>query len=315
MNEKRVIALGFFDGVHLGHAALLRRARQRAEELGAEACLLTFDSHPDELVSGVKVELLNSPEDRAYIASHYFGIEQVLTVHFDEAMMHMPWRDFADGVLRDYGAVHFVVGDDFRFGYRGEGTAEKLHAYAIEKGYGCDVIEKVELDGVVVSSTYIRTLVAEGNVEEAGRFLGHPHLLTGPVLHGFRLGRKLGTPTINQRFEPGVLVPRHGVYAARVRLLDEAAYWPAVTNIGVRPTVGGEDAVSVVGWLLGNEGNAYDRPAVCELYAFLRPERKFDSLEALSGQIHADAARVPEVLRQYGLLGGEEPGEGGPKPL
>ena len=300
MKEKRVIALGFFDGVHLGHAALLRTARQRAEELGAEPCLLTFDCHPDELVSGVKVELLNSPADRAYIASRYFGIERVLTIHFDEATMRMPWRDFIDGVLRDYGAIHFVVGDDFRFGYRGEGTAEKLREYGREKGCGCDVIKKVELDGIIVSSTYIRGLVAEGRMEEAERFLGHPHLLTGPVRHGFRLGRKLGTPTINQRYEPGVLLPRFGVYAARMRLMDEEGCWPAVTNIGVRPTVSGSEAVSVESWLLGFDRDVYDRLVVCELYSFLRPEQKFPSVEALREQIHADARRALKVLNEIG---------------
>ncbi len=297
MNEKRVIALGFFDGVHLGHAALLKTARKRAEELGAKPCLLTFDSHPDELVSGTRVELLNSPADREYIARRWFGIEEVLTIHFDEATMRMPWRDFVDGVLRDYGAVHFVVGDDFRFGYRGEGTAEKLRELGREKGCGCDVIPKVSLDGVIVSSTYVRTLVAAGDVEAANRFLGHPHLLTGPVLHGFHLGHSLGTPTINQRFEPGVLVPRHGVYAAKVRFPGEEGCWTAVTNIGVRPTVSGGNAVSVESWLMDFDRDVYGRLAVCELYGFLRPERKFESVEALSEQIHRDGAHAEEFFK------------------
>ena len=296
-DTKRVVALGFFDGVHIGHAALLRRARERAEELGAEPAMLTFDSHPDLLVTGSPVQLINSPADRAYIVEHCFGIKDIITVHFDESTMHMHWQTFAEWIAHDYGAVHFVAGHDFRFGDRGEGTAEKLRALGAERGFGCDIMPEVTLDGVTVSSTYIRGLIAEGNIREANRFLGHPHLLTGTVRHGFRLGRTLGTPTINMRFEDNVIVPRHGVYAARLRLADEEEYYPAVTNIGVRPTVSGGSAVSVESYLIGFDREVYDRQAICELYNFMRPEMKFSSLEELGARIKADANSVGDFLK------------------
>ena len=295
-DSKRVVALGFFDGVHLGHAALLNRAREVAEELNTEPAMLTFDSHPDELVTGKPVELINSAEDREYIVSRWFGINKIITIHFDRAMMQMPWRDFTQMVMERYGAVHFVVGHDFRFGFRGEGTAEKLKALGTERGFGCDIMPKVEIDGVTVSSTYIRELVTEGRIEEANRFLGHPHLLTGTVRHGFKLGRRLGTPTINQKFEDNVIVPRCGVYAAKLGVIGEEEIYPAVTNIGVRPTVSGDKAVSVESYLLDFDRDVYDKRVVCELYAFMRPEMKFSSIDELGQRIKADAQTAKKIV-------------------
>lgn len=300
--EKRVVALGFFDGVHLGHAALLKRTRELAAQLDVRPALLTFDSHPDQIVSGMAVSLINSPADRRYIADNFFNISDIITIPFDEKTMHMPWADFVRLVIEKFGAVHFVVGDDFRFGYRGEGTAEKLKALGAELGFGCDILPRVRLGDVIVSSTYIRSLVADGNMSEARRFLGHPHLVTGEVRHGFRLGRKLGAPTINMRIEDGVIVPRHGVYAAKLRLLGESEYYTAVTNIGVRPTVSGENAVSVESFLLDFDRDVYGMEAVCEFYRFMRPEMKFPSVEALSERIHKDAEDVRAYFEKNGTV-------------
>ena len=155
----RVIALGFFDGVHIGHGALLRRTRERATELGLRAAAMSFDSHPDTLVSGVPVPLINSMDDRAALMRRLYGIDDVIFAHFDRAMMEMPWEDFlGDFLVRQHGAAHLVCGHDFRFGYRGQGTPERLREYCAAHGLGCDVIPEVLLDGRTVSSTYIRTL-------------------------------------------------------------------------------------------------------------------------------------------------------------
>ena len=294
--KNTIYALGFFDGVHLGHAALLNRANAVAKELNIEPAVLTFDRHPDELVSGKPMALINSAEDREYIVSRWFGIDEVITIHFDHDMMQMPWRDFVDMVRETYGAVHFVVGHDFRFGFKGEGTAEKLKALGEEQGFGCDIMPKVELDGVTVSSTYIRELVADGRIEEANRFLGHPHLLTGIVRHGFKLGRKMGTPTINQKFDENIIVPRHGVYAAKLGVIGEEEIYPAVTNIGIRPTVSGDKAVSVESYLLDFDRDVYDIRVVCLFYSFMRPEMKFDSIDELGERIKADALTAKKIV-------------------
>lgn len=292
---KRVIALGFFDGVHLGHGALMNMTRQRAEELSATPSVLSFDTHPDNLVFGSEVPLINSASDREDIIRRCFGINDVVFIHFDKHIMCMPWEEFVSGLIDELNVCHIVVGHDFCFGYKGEGTAEKLKGYCAEHGLGCDIIPAVKLDGRVISSTYIRELIKEGNMEEAMRYLGHPHCLSDTVRSGYHLGSKIGAPTINMAFPDGVLVPKHGVYAARVFLEDGCAY-TAVTNIGVRPTVSRGETVSVESHLLDYSGNLYGRELRVEFYKFLRPEMKFSSCEELAEQIHRDAEEAKNYL-------------------
>ena len=213
---KRVIALGFFDGVHIGHGELLKRTKQRAAELHAMPSVLSFDVHPDTLVFGKEVPLINSAIGREEIIRRCYGIENVVFIHFNRRVMQMDWRDFLEDLIRDLEICHIVVGHDFCFGYRGQGTATRLREYCAEHGLGCDVIPPVMLDGQIVSSTHIRELIAAGEIEEANRWLGHPHTLADTVHSGYHLGRKLGTPTINMFFPHGVIVPRHGVYASKV---------------------------------------------------------------------------------------------------
>ncbi len=287
-DKKRVIALGFFDGVHLGHAALMNKTRERAEELSAMPSVLSFDTHPDNLVFGADVPLINSAIGREDIIRRCFGIENVVFIHFDKHIMCMPWKEFISNLIEELNVCHIVVGHDFCFGYKGEGTAEKLKNYCFEHGLGCDIIPPVTLDGRIISSTYIRELIKEGNMEGAMRYLGHPHTLADTVRSGYHLGSKIGAPTINMRFPQGVLVPKFGVYAAKVYLEDESSY-VAVTNVGVRPTVSEGDTVSVESHLLDYSGNLYGRQVRLEFYKFLRPEVKFSSCEELSAQIHKDA--------------------------
>ena len=285
---KRAIALGFFDGVHIGHGALLNKTKQRAQELGAVPSVLSFDVHPDTLVFGKEVPLINSALGREEIIRRCYGINDVVFIHFSRQTMQMPWQEFADNIITQLGLVWIVVGHDFCFGYRGEGTAEKLRDYCAERKIGCDIIEPVCLDGRIVSSTYIRTLIADGDMEQAARYLGHPHTLQDTVHSGYHLGTKLGAPTINMRFPEGVIVPRHGVYAAKVYLEDGSEHI-AVANIGVRPTVSEDQSVNVETHLIEFSGNLYGRQARVEFYRFLRPERKFPDYEALSEQIRQDA--------------------------
>ncbi len=285
---KRAVAIGFFDGVHIGHAALLERTKQRALESGAIPSVVSFDVHPDNLVFGGEVKLINSALGREDLIRRLFGIDNVVFLHFNRRMMTMPWDEFTRSLCDELNISHIVVGHDFCFGYKGEGTVEKLQGYCAEQGIGCDVIPPVTLDGRIVSSTYIRSLIEKGEMEEARRFLGHPHILTDTVHSGYHLGSRLGAPTINMFFPEGVLVPRHGVYATRVCLEDGESYC-AVTNVGVRPTVGSGNRVSVESHLLDYSGNLYGRQARVEFYAFLRAEERFSGFEALSEQIARDA--------------------------
>ena len=292
--EKTVLALGFFDGLHLGHAALLERAKERAAAIGAAPAILTFDVHPDTFVKGAPVELLNSADDRAYIARRFFGMERLYCIHFNAETMHMPWADFLEWTRDSYGAAHLVVGHDFRCGWRGEGDAERIAAWCAGHGLGCDVIPAVSFEGVTVSSTYIRSLLRSGDMERAAEFLGRPHLLTDTVRTGFRLGRTMDYPTVNMRFEEGVLVPPHGVYFTRV-CLPNGSERGAVTNIGVRPTFDG-DRVTVETHILDYDADLYGRRLAVELLHFRRPERRFDGPAALRAQIGEDARAAREYF-------------------
>lgn len=291
---ERAIALGFFDGVHIGHGALLERTKLRAEEQGLVPSVLSFDIHPDNLVFGGEVPLINSALGREDIIRRLYGIENVVFMHFSPSVMHMPWREFIDSIVEEMHIRQIVIGHDFSCGYHGEGKAEKIRGYCRELGIGCDVIPPVTLDGRVVSSTYIRQLIADGEMEQAARYLGHPHTLADTVRSGYHLGTKMGTPTINMSFPQGVIVPRHGVYAARV-YLENGESFAAVTNVGVRPTVSEGGPVNVESHLLDYSGNLYGRQARLEFYRFIRDERKFDSREALFRQIRRDA----ETVRAY----------------
>ena len=290
--EKRVIALGFFDVVHIGHGALLRRVGEMAARLGAVPAAVTFDTHPTNLILKTPVPLLTSPLDRAELMRRCYGIRDVIVARFDERMMKMPWQDLVTGYLvAEHGAVHLVAGHDFHFGYKGEGNPQRLQELCARLGIGCDIIPKVEQDHITVSSTYIRTLVAQGEMERANQFLGHPHTLTDTVAHGKKLGTTLGFPTVNLRFAPGVLVPARGVYATRV-CFENGDSRPAVTNIGVRPTVDDHGAVNVEGFILDFDGDLYGQTIRMEFYHYLRGERKFPSLEALRDEVMRNAGQT-----------------------
>ena len=290
MNKPSVIALGFFDGVHRGHAALLQKAVQRAAELGVQSAVFTFDRPPKEVVTGRTVHLINSVEDRRDLMERLYGIDRVIFAPFDENMMRCSWQDFLTELLiRENGAVHLVAGHDYHFGYKNEGNPQLLQEACAKLGIGCDIIPKVELEGITVSSTYIRTLVQSGEMERAAEFLGHPHSLSQMVRHGQHFGRTIGIPTINLSIPEGVIVPRRGVYITRVCLPDGRSF-PGVTNVGVRPTVSHNGIITVETFLLDFEGDLYDQHIRLEFFRHLRDEQRFDSAEGLKNQIHRDIA-------------------------
>lgn len=291
---KKVMALGFFDGLHVGHAELINKIKQRSEETGAEPAVLTFDVHPDNLVLKKTVSLINSAYDRERILERCFGINDVVVVHFNQSVMHMDWQVFLDELIAEMNLRWIVVGHDFRFGYKGLGTAEKLREYCAQHGVGCDIIPAVRRDGVIVSSTLIRGLIENGDMEAANRYLGRPHTLTELVRSGYHLGTKMGTPTINMAFPQNVIVPRHGVYAAKA-YIDGNEYL-SVTNVGVRPTVSNTGGVNVESFLLDFCGNLYGHEARIDFYKFLRPEQKFNDINTLAEQIRKDAEQTREYF-------------------
>ena len=283
MMEKTVFALGFFDGVHLGHQALLSWCRRMAEDMGCKAGVITFSGHPEALVTGNAPGLINTQEDRERLFRRY-GMERVIVLPFDRQLMTMPYTDFFQHLL-DCGAAGLVCGEDFRFGYRGEGNAQRLEELCGQAGISCSVVPQQRKNGIAVSSSYIRNLLSQGELETAEDFLGHRHMLTGTVVAGRHLGRTIGIPTANLTLPDGLLVPRLGVYICLVRVGDQE--YPAVANVGTRPTVGGHH-VTVEPWILDFDGDLYGKEITVEFCRFLRPEHKYPSLEQLRQQIQSD---------------------------
>lgn len=292
MRERQVIALGFFDGVHLGHQALLKACRELAGELCCRAAAVTFTTHPDALVVGRSPGLINAPGDRERLLRS-FGMDQVLALPFDEKMRQMHWQDFFRMLLEEYGAAGLVCGHDFRFGNRGEGNSALLQEACTKEGIPCVVIPEQKLDGVLISSTHIRELIRQGNMEKALRFLGHRHILTGKVVPGRRLGHKLGFPTANVQLPEGVVYPKSGVYACRVGIGGISRF--AVTNVGSRPTVDGHQ-VRTESWILDFEGDLYGAEITLEFCTFLRPEQRFGSLKELKAAVLLDAEKTRDFF-------------------
>ena len=294
--ERTVIALGFFDGVHRGHGALLQRTAERARALGAESVVFTFDRPPKEVVTGQPVYLINSAEDRQGLIRRLYGIDRIILAPFDREMMTMSWEDFVTELLvKRCGAVHLVAGHDHRFGHKNAGNAQLLREKCAQLGLGCDIIPEVVHDGITVSSTYIRKLVAAGDVERAAEFLGHRHCLSRTVEHGQRIGRTIGIPTVNLTMPEHVLAPAHGVYITRVYLPDGRSF-AGVTNVGTRPTVSDSGAVSVETFLLDFDGDLYGQTIRLEFCRRLRGERKFDSLEVLRQEIQHNIAETRDYF-------------------
>ena len=291
MKESTIFALGFFDGVHLGHQALLKACRELAEKHSCRAGVVTFTAHPDGLVLGKAPVLITTSEDRKRLL-HAWGAEKVWELPFDKEIMSTHWADFLTQLVQE-GAEGFVCGDDFRFGAGGNGTAQKLAAFCESRNMPCAIVPEQVLDGGRISSTRIRELLEAGEVAAANRLLGHPHILSGIVTKGKQLGRTLGFPTANLPLPDGVLIPKCGVYATKVTM--DGKTYAALTNIGTRPTVNGQ-GVNAECHLIDFAGDLYGKEITVAFYDFLRPEQKFDSLEKLQAQIAADTAKVSKML-------------------
>lgn len=291
MNKRQIVALGFFDGVHLGHQALLTACRGLARELDRETAAITFESHPQSLFRREVPPLLTSVEDRKRLLRLY-GVDQIHAFPVTKEVMSTPWQAFLEELI-GLGAAGFVCGYDFRFGNRGEGNAEKLLRLCEERNLPCVIVPEQTLDGVRISSTHIRDLIENGNMEEAVRYLGHRHILTGQVVTGRKLGHRLGFPTANVLLPEGVVYPKSGVYACRVNVGGLSRI--AVTNVGSRPTVEGHQ-IRTESWILDFDGNLYDREITLEFCTFLRPEQRFGSLEELKAAVLWDAEKTREYF-------------------
>lgn len=291
---KRAIALGYFDGVHLGHQALMQRAVQRAHEIGGTSAVFTFDAHPASVISGVPTPLLTAESYRREEIRTLGGVDEVIFGHFAE-LQHMDWRAFIhDFLIGRFNAGYIISGRNNRFGYRGLGNSAGMAEECAKVGVGYDCVDDVMIDGVLVSSTYIRGLIAVGDMERATRYLGHPYTITGVVQHGRQVGRRIGVPTLNLPLPENMALPPYGVYATRV-LVDGQSYI-AATNIGAKPTFVDGGAPTIEPHLLDFAGDLYGKRIHVELHKFLRPEMAFENADALRAAIAENIRETREFF-------------------
>jgi riboflavin kinase / FMN adenylyltransferase len=271
----RRVAIGTFDGVHLGHRKVID---------GADT-VVTFDPHPQAVVApGTQPKLLTTLSRKAELIAS-LGVQELVVIPFDGAFAERSATDFVDHVLVErVAATHVSVGENFRFGHKAAGDAALL---AADERFETRVVPLLEVDGEVVSSSHIRGLVAGGAVHYADALLGAPFAVDGEVQHGDKRGRSLGYPTANLVPVPGFVVPGHGVYACRVRLPDGSLV-PAATNVGVRPQFVTGRGELIEAFLIDWSGDLYGRRIRVEFLRRLRGERRFDSVEGLVEQMGRD---------------------------
>lgn len=301
------VTLGTFDGVHRGHVAVLGalvEAARREDRSGA--CAITFDPHPRALLqSGPGPDLLTSVDERAVLLAGA-GIDVLVVVAFDERVASTPFDDFVRDVLIDrLGMDHFVLGHDVHFGRGRGGNAHSVRALATEIGFTTAEVASTTLGGAPVSSSRIRRALVDGDFGTAIELLGHPYLFVGDVVRGRGLGRELGFATANLDLPGGRLRPALGVYCGWARW--EGQSWvPAVANIGRGPTVAPDDPPRVEIHLPDRDVDLYDRRVELALAERIRPEARFEGLEALRAAIGRDVASVPGRLAAIPAAGRPE---------
>lgn len=292
------LTIGNFDGVHEGHRRIFRRVRELADARGLKPSVLTFNPHPTRVVAPERApRLMTSCEERAALMTKE-GIEQVLILPFDRQVAQLSPEEFVEQILvNKLGVRAVVVGDNFRFGHRQAGNTQRLQELGERFGFSTEVIPAVTVRGMPVSSSALRRMVEAGHVPQAARLLGRPFTLAGEVVSGHGIGRKQTVPTLN--LQPGSEVfPKTGVYITCTQDLDSARQWKSVTNVGHRPTFGGDDEISIETFLLDPlTGETPKRIRVAFLWR-LRDERKFESAEALKAQIMRDVARTQSYFRR-----------------
>jgi len=285
MDRPSAVSLGKFDGVHRGHQKLIQQVLEQKEQ-GLQTVIFTFEKNPTRILSGLSGQNIMTNEERRRMLEAA-GIDQLLECPFVPEIAHMEPEIFVEEVLsRQMKTAYVAVGKDFRFGYQRRGDCRLLQDMGRRLGFRVDVIEKEKSHGRDISSTYVREALHEGNIPLANELLGYCYFVSGEVLHGRQIGRTLGLPTTNLLPLPSKLLPPNGVYLTRT-IMEEGDFY-GITNIGYKPTVGGETHKGVETFLFDFSGDLYGRHLKVEFLEFERPEQKFQSLDALKTRILSD---------------------------
>jgi riboflavin kinase/FMN adenylyltransferase len=288
------IAIGHFDGVHRGHQNVIRQAIAAAKEADMLSAVLTFDPHPKEVLGqGDQYYRCLTPLETKAALFAELGVDLVFIMRFNMEFSAVTPERFMDDVLRVLGAKQVTVGFDFKFGHRGSGDTDALRRLAAPD-IAVHIVEPLYENERKISSTYVRELLEQGDVQTASQLLGRPYEVSGLVIHGDARGRTIGFPTANLHLLHAYVAPRLGVYAIRA-WVDGVSY-AGVMNHGLKPTFGGEPTPVMEAHLFDFSGDLYDQPIRIQLMAFLRAERKFGGVDELIQQIEADSREARSLL-------------------
>ena len=293
LDQPTAVALGLFDGLHKGHRAVIRKAVNCAPELLPAVFTFTFDD-PEHITTPHYASLLSPERKRTILDS--LGIQLICEPPFSAFRQLEPEPFFRQILLQHLQAKAVFCGYDYHFGKDARGDASLLETLCREAGIRFEAVPPLSYDGSPISSTRIRELLQDGRVEDAAVLLGERYTIDFPVAHGRQLGRKMGFPTINQLYPKGSLLPKFGVYASLANI--DGQDYRGVTNIGIKPTIAGGDAPSAETYLMDYRGDLYGRRIPLSLVAFLRPEKRFDSVEELFRQIRADTQAAYQLLEK-----------------
>jgi len=293
-NRRTAVTIGNFDGVHRGHQAIMRRTVELTREEGGLAVVLSFSNHSDDLL-GERPFLLNNPALRKQLFERQ-GVDALLEVPFDRDFAAMEAETFfRQWLVEGLKIRSLVVGYDFRFGASGKGDYHLLRELADASGVHLERIPPVMEGDTIISSSVIRQLLAQGQIELANKMLGYPFTIDGPVVKGEQIGRRLGFPTANIRIEPQYLLPCYGVYL--VRMIDGEKGFYGLANVGIKPTFGQYKPLVEV-YLMDVEVNLYGHHVRIEFLRFIRPENRFSGPESLQRQINHDLETARKYLNQ-----------------
>jgi len=289
------VTIGKFDGIHLGHQTLMGHAVEVAEEHGIASVVVTFDRHPDALLNPDRVKLpITGPSQKQFLIRET-GVDALLTLTFDEALAALSPEAFVKEVIVDSLKARWVlVGENFRFGAKGSGGVADLLELGQQHGFKVRVIEPVVIDGEVVSTTLVRESLDAGDVVKAARLLGRPHLTTGIIEHGLKIGRTIGFPTANMSRDAEGYLPVDGVYAGW--LYADAERYPAALSIGINETFQAVPRLIEAHVIDHTELDLYDKVVSLEYVAHIRPSAKFDGVESLVEQINIDLDDCRAIL-------------------
>lgn len=291
---EQVVAIGDFDGVHMGHQEVIGRALRTAKKLGLPTAIMTFHPHPRAVMGQDKYVDLLTPMRKKMEMFASLGVSHTYIVTFDASLMRLSPEEFVDQVLHRLGVDSVICGFDFTFGYQGKGNPDTLCELSHGK-FSVEVVRPFHMDGEKVSSTLIRESLQQGDIDTVTRLLGRPYSISGIVVDGAKRGRTIGFPTANLQLDESYVVPTNGVYAIKASLKGET--YKGVMNIGIKPTfTTGELKPSFEAHLFDFSDQIYGEHMSVELIAFLRPERKFSSIDELVAQIKQDAELAKQKL-------------------